>query len=162
MPKLTVKTKALAAYGAALNDPSADWRNIAGLLYGCLRPQKSRIENAWADYPVECPGRKIVWPSSVIQVDFADGERVRMSFACLPGKPVNIGRGLRVAIAAYEMRVAPDGQHAKAELSAVTVPPVVACHVERDDEIVAVYPADEVNARIGSGVAPHARSRQAA
>jgi hypothetical protein len=138
MRRLTARAKAISTYNAALSDPAADWRSIAELLRGCLRPQKSSIENWWADYPVECPGRKIVWPSPTIQVDFADGERVRMSFASLPGKPINIGRGLRVALGAYEMRTRTPSSACR----------VLGCHVERNGKIIATYPADEVNKRI--------------
>jgi hypothetical protein len=39
-----------------------------------------------------------------IWATFADGEIVRMTFATTRGKPVNVGRGLRVAISAYRTR----------------------------------------------------------
>ena len=37
-------------------------------------------------------------------VDFADGQTCRMTTACLPGKPVNAGRGLRLCVLAWQSR----------------------------------------------------------
>lgn len=106
MSKMNLKADALSAYEAAVADPlSADWRAVAELLRASVPTPKAKAGDAWADYAVECPGRKIVWPSPVIVATFADGEKVRMSFACLPGKPLNIGRGLRLAAAAWETRI---------------------------------------------------------
>jgi hypothetical protein len=139
MTRLALKAKALAVYDAALSDPTADWRGVAEQLRGCLSSRKVVHQSEWADYPIDCLGRKIVWPSPVIQVDFADGERVRMSFACLPGKPVNIGRGMRVALGAYEMRTRTPSSACR----------VLRCHVEHNGKIIDTYPADEVNKRIG-------------
>lgn len=107
MSKLNLKSEALSAYDAARESAAPDWRGVAELLRAALGDTKAKRTQAGglADYHVEVNARKLVWPSPVIAVTFADGESVRMSFACLPGKPLNVGRGLRVACAAYVSRM---------------------------------------------------------
>lgn len=67
-------------------------------------PKRAKPKDLLGDYPINVDARRIVWPSPVMQVDYADGTRVRMSFATLPGKPLNVGRGFRVCAAAYQQR----------------------------------------------------------
>lgn len=104
MSKLNLKAEALAAYEAAAINPAADWRAVAEMLRAAIPTVKAKppASDDWADYPVECSARKIVWPSPVVQVQYADGVTVRASFATLPGKPLNMGRAMRVAAAFYQ------------------------------------------------------------
>lgn len=56
------------------------------------------------DYQVE--GRpKLLWPAPVAVVRFADGRTVRAMFASIQGRPLNIGRGLRIAVCFYRVQV---------------------------------------------------------
>lgn len=111
------KALAILAYDRAqeLGD-GANWRAVADMLRECLpatrvqeaTPMESDGYLPWADYaiPTSFSGlRKLVWPSPRITVTFADGEVVRCQAATLEGKPVNIGRGVRVAIAFYRNRM---------------------------------------------------------
>lgn len=49
--------------------------------------------------------RRLQWPSPILVVTFEDGEVVRAPAVSLLKKPVNAGRGLRVAIAFYQARI---------------------------------------------------------
>lgn len=165
MSKMNLKAEAIAAYDAAkANEHGADWRNVAELLRAALGTTSTRkAASGIADYPVNCPAKRVLWPSPVIAVTYADGERVRMSFACLPGKPLNIGRGLRVAATAWEFRMRSryragageriaeyiankaDGKECS-PVTLPTVPEIVACHVEVSGETVATIDPAECNA----------------
>lgn len=108
------KAMALEDFRSALErgDMANNWREVAEALAACLPPP--RVVTAeepederylpWADYAV--PNiRKIVWPSPRITVMFADGEVVYCPAVTVEGKPINIGRGVRVAIAFYRNRM---------------------------------------------------------
>ncbi|TMI98459.1 MAG: hypothetical protein E6G97_25885 [Alphaproteobacteria bacterium] len=63
------------------------------------------VDRRWADYAVT-DRKSAVVPAPIVQVTFADGETVRAPFATSKGQPLNIGRGLRTAIAFYRARIA--------------------------------------------------------
>lgn len=66
---------------------------------------KAKLVNGFADYDMaKVKNAKVAFPSPVIAATFADGETVRMSFATQVGKPLNVGRAVRVAIDAYDAR----------------------------------------------------------
>src|SRR4051794_10369830 len=73
-------------------------------------------------------------------VTFADGETTRMSTATLPNRPLNAGRGLRLSVAAYEARQRRTGR---------LVPPIVACHFEREGEVIGRFDPAECNRHLG-------------
>ena len=104
---LTVQAQ--LAYEAALNSASPDWRAVAELLRAALRasvakspkpPQAHTPEIA--DYSVD--RIKLKCRSPRIAVRFMDGEAVFTHVPSAPGKPLNVGRALRVAIAMYRSR----------------------------------------------------------
>ena len=116
------------AYEVALNNPTAaDWRAVAELMRAALASHRKRaprpvVTDGWsaiADYPITRYRTDRVGPTCV--VTFADGEITRMSTATLPNKPLNVGRGLRLSIAAYEARHRRTGR---------LVPPNAACHFD--------------------------------
>ncbi|WP_157113135.1 hypothetical protein [Bradyrhizobium embrapense] len=83
--------------------------------------------------------------SPIIVVTFSCGAVVRAPAVSLPGKPVNIGRGLRVAFAFYRARIAREfGKASAIGSDCVAVPAIVsvACDVAG-----AEYSAEECNAR---------------
>src|SRR5207302_6804654 len=99
--------QAQLAYDAALNSPCPDWRAVAELFSAALRagpkrPPKPTTPPAIADYDVD--RIKLNCPSPRIAVRFMDGEAVFTHVPSAPGKPLNIGRALRVAIAMYRSR----------------------------------------------------------
>jgi hypothetical protein len=108
------RTVALAAYHAAVAAPvAADWPSVAALLVACLPKLRAAPKPAvsadgavpawWHDY---VPGKRYV-PTSA-DVEFADGRTIRVTIASNPGKPLNIGRAIRTAVAFYRARVHAD------------------------------------------------------
>lgn len=106
---------AILAYDNATADPAgANWRGVADLLRLALPNTKAKaaaIETdsrfaQWADYPIphNASGKRL-GKSPVVIVTFADGETVRAPAVSLPGKPVNIGRAVRVAESFYQGRI---------------------------------------------------------
>jgi hypothetical protein len=144
----TLTMQADRAYEAALNNPSADWRAVAELMRAALASRRKRASRplateGWspiADYPVTRYRTDRVGPTCV--VTFADNEVTRMSTATLPNKPLNVGRGLRLSVAAYEARQ-------RQRRTGGLVPPIVACHFERDGEVVARCDPAECNRHLG-------------
>jgi hypothetical protein len=97
--------QAQLAYDAALNSSSPDWRAVAELFRAALRASPKRRCRAlpdMADYNVD--RLKLKCRSPRIAVRFVDGEAVFTHVPSAPGKPLNIGRALRVAIAMYRSR----------------------------------------------------------
>lgn len=109
------KALAILAYdNATADDPAnANWRGIAELLRLAIPNSKAKAETApadsryaqWADYPIphNVSGKRL-GKSPVCVVTFADGEIVRVPAVSLPGKPLNAGRALRVAVSYYQSR----------------------------------------------------------
>jgi hypothetical protein len=110
------KSLAILAYDNATADPdSANWRAVADILRLAIPATKAKAAEIpadsrfapWADQEIPFSGGcKRFGKSPIIVVTFADGEIVRCPAVTLPGKPVNIGRGLRVAISFYQCRIA--------------------------------------------------------
>ena len=107
----TLTIQAERAYEAALSSPSADWRAVAELFRAAVRanpkrPPRSRVASKStseiADYNVD--RIKLKCSSPRIAVRFMDGETVLTHVPSAPGKPLNVGRALRVAIAMYRTR----------------------------------------------------------
>jgi hypothetical protein len=99
--------QAQLAYEAAVNSPCPDWRAVAELFRAAFRPdltRKSKKADAptIADYNVD--RIKLKCSSPRIAVRFMDGEAVFTHVPSAPGKPLNMGRALRVAIAMWRSR----------------------------------------------------------
>jgi hypothetical protein len=98
--------QAQLAYDAALGSPCADWRAVAELYRAALGSAPSRQVKqkspAIADYNVD--RIKFMCRSPRIAVRFMDGEAVFTHVPSAPGKPLNVGRALRVAIIMYRSR----------------------------------------------------------
>jgi len=104
--------QAQLAYVAAINSPCPDWRAVAELFRAALpaarrrEPKSSKAPRPevppLADYNVDRVKLKNLSPR--IAVRFMDGEAVFTHVPSAPGKPLNVGRALRVAIAMYRSR----------------------------------------------------------
>lgn len=108
------KSLAILAYDNACGDPTAaDWRSVADILRLALPATKARAADVatdsrfapWADYDIPATATKKLGKSPIMVLTFADGEAVRVPAVSLPGKPVNIGRAVRVAVAFYQGRI---------------------------------------------------------
>src|SRR5215212_1058037 len=100
-----LSAQAQLAYDAALSSSSPDWRAVAELFRAALRGPPKRACRALpevADYNVD--RIKLKCRSPRIAVRFMDGEAVFTHVPSAPGKPLNVGRALRVAIAMYRSR----------------------------------------------------------
>src|SRR5436190_1844657 len=103
-----LSVQAQLAYDAALIGSCPDWRGVAELFRAALRPQRRPRQHPRAqhqeiaDYSVDRV--KLRCRSPRIAVRFIDGEAVFTHVPSAPGKPLNVGRALRVAIAMYRSR----------------------------------------------------------
>lgn len=107
------KALAVLAFERAAADPSgANWQAIAELLRASIPTSRKAkaIEaepspfQAWADYPL-AKGFKSQQPGELVTVTFADGYSRQVEAVSIPGKPLNIGRTLRIAIAFYRAKI---------------------------------------------------------
>ncbi|HML07292.1 MAG TPA: hypothetical protein VK430_04075 [Xanthobacteraceae bacterium] len=106
----TLRTQAQAAYDAALNSPCPDWRAVAELFRAVVQAERvkrsakseARAKGELPDYNVDRV--KLLCRSPRIAVRFMDGEAVFTHMPSAPGKPLNVGRALRVAIVMYRSR----------------------------------------------------------
>jgi hypothetical protein len=73
---------------------------------------------------------------------FADGVMRRMTFATQEGKPLNTGRGLRLCVGAYRLRVA---AILNSTPQRAIVPAIVEAWVERDGRVIARVDASKAN-----------------
>lgn len=118
-PRRSLHDDALAAFEREANSESPDWHRAALMLKRALasgnalaRTKQVRETTCkpnalpsppWPDYLVDhLTAFKVRNPTIV--VTFADGEVVRAPAVSAKNKPVNVGRGLRVAIAFYQAR----------------------------------------------------------
>jgi hypothetical protein len=108
---------AILAYDNASADPAgANWRGVADILRLAIPTTKAAgkipeaaadpMRPAWADYDIPQNATRKLGKSPILVITFEGGEVVRCPAVSLPGKPVNIGRGLRVASAFYQCRIA--------------------------------------------------------
>jgi hypothetical protein len=100
-----LRVQAQHAYEAALDSPRPDWRAVAELFRAALpvpKPVKPPNAEEIADYNVD--RIKLKCRSPRLAVRFMDGEAVFTHVPSAPGKPLNVGRALRVAIAMYRSR----------------------------------------------------------
>jgi hypothetical protein len=106
----TLRAHAENAYEAAISDPRPDWRAVAELFRAAMRAErvkratkpKDTANSELADYNIDRV--KLRCRSPRIAVRFMDGEAVFTHVPSVPGRPLNVGRALRVAIAMYRSR----------------------------------------------------------
>ena len=106
----TLCAQAHAAYDAAINSLCPDWRAVAELFRAAMQAErvkrvakpKTAATGELPDYNVDRV--KLLCRSPRIAVRFMDGEAVFTHVPSAPGKPLNVGRALRVAIAMYRSR----------------------------------------------------------
>jgi hypothetical protein len=155
----TTRAAALRAFEEAARSDMPDWHRAALALKMALQNDRpaARISRPTrqiaieapkvADYPIDgAPGslcRKLQWPSPVLIVTFEDGETVRAPAVSLHGNPVNLGRGLRMAIAFYTARRARRTGIPNALGTRPAVPAIAACAVA---DTPAAYQAELCNA----------------
>src|SRR5208282_1320132 len=100
--------QAQAAFDAAMNSPRPDWRAVAELFRVAMqaerpkRAAKPKATGTLPDYNVDRV--KLLCRSPRIAARFMDGEAVFTHVPSAPGKPLNVGRALRVAIVMYRSR----------------------------------------------------------
>jgi hypothetical protein len=102
----TLCRQAQVAYDAARNSPCPDWQAVAELFRGAIQSWQVKPKRGAAgelpDYNVDRV--KLHCRSPRIAVRFMDGEAVFTHCPSAAGKPLNIGRALRVAIVMYRSR----------------------------------------------------------
>jgi hypothetical protein len=106
----TLHAQAQLAYEAAVNNAFPDWRSVAELFRAAMRAEhvkraakpKTAAKHELADYEIDRV--KLKCRSPRIAVRFLDGEAVFTHVPSAPGRPLNIGRALRVAVAMYRSR----------------------------------------------------------
>jgi hypothetical protein len=106
----TLVAQARKAYEAAINNPCSDWRAVAELFRAAMKAERVNraarstptAKGNLADYNVDRV--KLRGRSPRIAVRFMDGEAVFTHVPSAPGRALNIGRALRVAIAMYRSR----------------------------------------------------------
>lgn len=169
-PVTSSAAKALAAFDRMAASDSPDWHAAALLLKSALadggstRFPKTRSQvkqvtpkalpaPAWPDYDVTKAGARDVRNPTIV-VTFADGEVVRAPAVSIKGKPTNIGRGLRTAIAFYQARMC---HRFKAPYLAgirVAVPSIAACACPEKSETFEpeLCTAKTIDARKPAGV----------
>lgn len=120
--KNDVADQALAAFEREAQSDMPDWHRAALALKQALARQDTRKTLArarpvreptckplvlppsrWHDYPVDRVNSFSV-RTDILVVTFADGEVVRAPAVSAKGKPTNVGRGLRIAVAFYQAR----------------------------------------------------------
>jgi hypothetical protein len=142
---MTHSQQAQLAYEAAIGSPCPDWCAVAELFRAALpaarrrEPKSSRAaqpeEPPLADYNIDRV--KLQYRSPRIAVRFMDGEAVFTHVPSVTGKPLNVGRALRVAIAMYRYRVY-KRLGFRAYDRAVPVPDIFQVRVMETDELVNV------------------------
>lgn len=158
----SLRALAIEAYEREAASDNPDWHRAALRMKAAMAPAPAVIEQrgeiaklpppAWPDYPVnDAQNRRLQFPSPVLVVTFADGGVVRAPAVSLIGKPVNVGRGLRVAIAFYQARLCWTLGLRNRPGTRPAVPAIVACVCEDTGER---YDAAECNARTAGDRAP--------
>ena len=105
----TLRAQAQASYEAAVSDPCPDWRAVAELFRAAMQSEPRKRARPIAAATSELPDYnvdrvRLLCRSPRLAVRFMDGEAVFTHVPSAPGKPLNVGRALRVAIAMYRSR----------------------------------------------------------
>lgn len=138
----TLCAQARAAYDAACNSPCSDWRAVAELFRAAMQAgrvkrgakAKAGARDEIADYNVDRV--KLLCRSPRIAVRFTDGEAVFTHVPSAPGKPLNVGRALRVAMVMYRSRRGVQRRAGFCEYSrAIPVPEIFQVRCLETDEL---------------------------
>jgi hypothetical protein len=154
--------QAQLAYGAALNSSCPDWRGVAELFRAALRPQRRPRQHTpphhqeIADYNVDRV--KLKCRSPRIAVRFMDGEAVFTHVPSAPGKRLNVGRALRVAICMWRYRVYRRLGYRQYEIT-IPVPEIFQVRCLETDEL---FDVDACNAHTAAERASNDPERAAA
>jgi hypothetical protein len=157
--------QAQLAYDAAINSPCPDWRAVAELFRAALQPGPERARKPRtviipeiADYNVD--RIKLKCRSPRIAVRFMDGEAVFTHVPSAPGRPLNVGRALRVAIAMYRSRRTVQRRHGFRNYDrAMPVPEIYQVRCLETDEL---FSPDACNAHTAGERASNSLDRAAA
>jgi hypothetical protein len=149
----TLAAQAQRAYDAAINSACPDWRAVAELCRAAIQAERakrtakpSQVNNELPDYNVDRV--KLVCRSPRIAVRFMDGEAVFTHVPSAPGKPLNIGRALRVAIIMYRSRKAVQRRAGFREYDrAIPVPEIFQVRCLETDELFDVDACNRHTAR---------------
>ena len=173
----TETERALAMFDAAARSRNPDWRAVALALVSVVPPpkkppagsRKTRLrDDGFADIVSYEPKGKATRVGPTIVVEFADGTKVRGTFASQDDKPINGGLGLRIACAFYRTLIsAPyhpmlprdEPRSDLDEINRIGVPAIVAAHVERDRKRLAKFEPGEATKYIApyAGGTPFAK-----
>ena len=174
-PPKAVAAQALAAFEREAQSEMPDWHSVALALKQALTSRSQLLSEkvtrpaaipppVWPDYPVDHLGSFKVRNPTIV-VTFANGEVVRAPAVSAKDKPVNIGRGLRIAIAYCQSRLCRrTGVHMLSpKRRRPAVPAITACVCEDTGEI---YDAKQctmrtIETRKGRGRNRHDRRRAA-
>jgi hypothetical protein len=138
----TLAAQAQTAFEAAMNNPCADWRAVAELFRAAMQAErvkrgakaKATATGQIADYNVDRV--KLLCRSPRIAVRFVDGEAIFTHVPSAPGKPLNIGRALRVAVVMYRSRKGVQRRAGFPEYSrAIPVPEIFQVRCLETDEL---------------------------
>src|SRR4051812_6183938 len=141
----TLAAQAQSAYDAAIDNPCADWRAVAELLRAAMHAggvkrigKRPSAKDELPDYNVDRV--RLLYRSARIAVRFIDGEAVFTHVPSAPGKPLNVGRALRVAIAMYRSRRTVQQRHGFREYDrAMPVPEIFQVRCLETDELFNVH-----------------------
>jgi hypothetical protein len=151
MPSKDLATEALAAFQAEAEKDNPDWHRAALVLKQALgagqgmavaprSPRPERIKplalppSDWVDYEIGKVNAFAVRNPTII-VTFASGDVVRAPAVSLKGKALNIGRGLRCAIAFYSARDCWRRGLPNLPGTRLAVPEILSCVCEEDGKI---------------------------
>lgn len=135
----TLCKQAQTAYKAARSSTCPDWRAVAELFRAAVQSRRANgttkpKPDALPDYDVDRV--KLLCRSPRIAVRFMDGEAVFTHVPSAPGKSLNIGRALRVAIVMYRSRKAVQQRAGFAEYDrAIRVPEIFQVRCLDTDEL---------------------------
>jgi hypothetical protein len=148
-PSKAAVANVLAAFEREAQSDMPDWYGVALALKSALTVNRIKYDAqfipktkvppalpppAWPDYPVDHLGSFKVRNPTIV-VTFANGEVVRAPAVSARDKPVNIGRGLRVAIAFCQARICRRAGLRFKPAYVRQVPAIVACVCEDTGEI---------------------------
>jgi hypothetical protein len=157
----TIGAQAQRAYNAALGDPQPDWRAVVELFRAAMRAERVKpaikrntaVGIELADYNID--RIKLKCRSPRIAVRFMDGEAVFTHVPSVPGKPLNIGRALRVAIAMYRSRAEVQKRIGFSHYDrAMSVPPIFQVRCLETDEVFDVRTCNDATAAERRGSDP--------
>jgi len=155
----TLGAQAQRAFDVALNSLCPDWRAVAELFRAAMRVErvkrgaKTTATDGLADYNVDRV--RLVCRSPRIVVRFMDGEAVFTHAPSALGRPLNLGRALRVAIVMYRSRKGVQRRSGFHEYDrAIPVPEIFQVRCLETDELFDVGACNEHTADVRQSSGP--------